>query len=302
MKNGISKILKVDFTRFKASDGVELQGWFTHADSDIAVIHVHGMSGNGYENYFLDNLRETYSKNRISFFTINTRGHGIISSFWQGNKIDSWGEGTKLGGSCFEIFTESVNDIQGAIDYLKTLGKSKFILQGHSLGGSKVVNYLTSKQNPEIIGVILLAPTDMAGWANTEPSHQDLLKKSEELILRGEVEALVGGQCWLDKTPISAQTYPTLCKAGTEVDIYGERPQGALLGKMQAPALIVYGDNDIGILEVDGTTDKWIERINKIKNQNTAISIIKGATHSFKNHEIELSQAVEEFVKKFLVI
>ena len=131
MKKEITKILNVDFTRFKASDGVELQGWLSNVNSDIAVVHIHGMSGNGYENYFLDNLRETYSKNEISFFTIDTRGRGIISSFWQGNKTDSWGGGTKLGGSCFEIFAESLDDIQGTIDYLKTLGKYKFILQGH---------------------------------------------------------------------------------------------------------------------------------------------------------------------------
>lgn len=298
MKKEIQKLsFSVEFTRFKASDGVELQGWLSNENSNIAVVHIHGMSGNGYENYFLDNLREMYSKNGISFFTIDTRGRGIISSFWQGNEIDSWGEGTKLGGSCFEIFSESVDDIQGAIDYLKLQGKSKIILQGHSLGGSKVVNYLIMKNNPEIIGVVLLAPTDMIGWANTDSHHQEYLKKSEELISCGEAEELVGAQCWLDKTPLSAQTYPTLCKTGTAVDIYGEQAGGARLGKIRVPTLIAYGDNDIGIAKVDGTLDKWIKRIERVKNQNTKISVIKGATHGFKGCEKELSKDIESFIK-----
>lgn len=297
MKKEIPKSsYSVRFTRFKASDGVELQGWLSGGDSEISVVHIHGMSGNGYENYFLDNFREMYNKNGISFFTIDTRGRGIISSFWRGNEIDSWGEGTKLGGSCFEIFSESVGDIQGAIDYLEAQGKSKFILQGHSLGGSKVVNYLLTKNNPKVIGVVLLAPTDMVGWANTDPHHQDYLKKSEELISRGDDEELVSAQCWLDKTPLSAQTYPTLCKAGTAVDIYGERIGGALLGKVQIPTLIAYGDNDIGILKVDGAIDKWIERVNKIKNQKTKISVTKRAAHSFKGYEAELSKSIESFI------
>lgn len=301
MKKEISKLsYNVEFTRFKASDGVELQGWLSGENSEIAVVHIHGMSGNGYENYFLDNFREMYNKNGISFFPIDTRGRGIISSFWRGNEIDSWGEGTKLGGSCFEIFSESADDIQGAIDYLKTQGKSKFILQGHSLGGSKVVNYLVTKNNPEIIGAVLLAPTDMVGWANTDPNHQDNLKKSEELISRGEGEELVDSQCWLDKTPLSAQTYPTLCKAGTTVDIYGARAGGALLGKIQIPALIAYGDNDIGILKIDGSVNKWIERVNNIKNQNTTISVIKGAAHSFKGYEEGLSKNIESFIKEII--
>lgn len=297
MKKEILKSFSIDFTRFKASDRVELQGWLSKDDNEIAVIHIHGMSGNGYENYFLDNLREIYAKNGISFFSIDTRGRGIISSFWKGGEIDSWGEGTKLGGSCFEIFSESIDDIQGAIDYLKAQGKSKFILQGHSLGGSKVVNYLVTQNNPDIIGAVLLAPTDMVGWANTDPNHQDNLRKSEELISRGKGEELVSSQCWLDKTPLSAQTYPTLCKARTAVDIYGERASGVLLGKIEVPTLIVYGDNDIGILKIDGTIENWIERVNKIGNQNIKISIVQGAAHSFKGREVELSKCVESFIK-----
>jgi alpha-beta hydrolase superfamily lysophospholipase len=300
MRKEIPKTFSIDFTRFKASDGVELQGWLSRDTNKIAVIHIHGMSGNGYENYFLDNLREIYAKNGISFFSIDTRGRGIISSFWKDNETDLWGEGTKLGGSCFEIFSESIDDIQGAIDYLKTQGRSKFVLQGHSLGGSKVVNFLVTKNNPEIIGAVLLAPTDMVGWANTDPRHPDYLKKSEELISRGEGEELVSAQCWLDKTPLSAQTYPSLCKAGTAVDIYGERAGGALLGKIRIPVLIAYGDSDIGILKIDGNMDKWIAAVNKIKNQNTRISVIKNATHSFRGCETELAKNVESFLKEIL--
>lgn len=127
-------MMLVDFVRFNATDNVELQGWLNNENSDIAVIHLHGMSGNGYENYFLDNLRQTYAEKGISLFTIDSRGRGIISDFRQN---DGW----KHAGSCFEIFSESVHDIQGAINYLKTLGKTRFILQGHSLGCTKVVNF-----------------------------------------------------------------------------------------------------------------------------------------------------------------
>ena len=58
--------MELEFVRFKASDGVELQGWLNHKGGNKAVIHIHGMSGNGYENYFLDNLREMYGRNGYS--------------------------------------------------------------------------------------------------------------------------------------------------------------------------------------------------------------------------------------------
>ncbi|HUD10728.1 MAG TPA: alpha/beta fold hydrolase [Candidatus Saccharimonadales bacterium] len=282
--------MNVDFCRFKATDDVDLQGWLNNESSDVAVVHVHGMSGNGYENYFLDNLRATYAIANISMFAIDTRGHGIISDFRQGDS-------NKHGGSCFEIFEESVYDILGAIDYLKTLGKSKFILQGHSLGCMKVVNFVLTQSAPYVTKVILLAPTDMTGWASTDVHHQAYLRKAKDLLSKGKGEELVNAQCWLDKTPISAQTYPTICEAGSAADIYGNREGGTLLGRVTIPTLIPYGDEDIGITKIDGTIDAWLKRINKIKNVHTQISIIKGATHSFAEHEAELSAAVQGFLE-----
>jgi alpha-beta hydrolase superfamily lysophospholipase len=248
--------MKVDFIRFKASDSVELRGWLSNETGEITVIHIHGMSGNGYENYFLDNLREMFSKNNISFFTIDTRGSGIISSFWKDGDENSWGEDTKSGGSCYEIFEESKFDIQGAIDYLKTLGKRKFVLMGHSLGCSKVVNFLLN-ENPEVIGAILLAPTDMVGWANTDPNNKAYLQRAKKLLSKGKGEELVAAECWLDKTPLSAQTYPSICEPGSAVDIYGEKDGKSRLGRVNIPMLIEYGDIDIGITKIDGSVDRW---------------------------------------------
>ncbi len=279
----------LDFVRFNATDNVELQGWLNNENSDIAVIHLHGMSGNGYENYFLDNLRQTYVEKGISLFTIDSRGRGIISDFRQN---DGW----KHAGSCFEIFSESVHDIQGAINYLKTLGKARFILQGHSLGCTKVVNFVLTQDISGIEKVVLLAPTDMAGWANTDPKHQEYLAKAKQLIAKNKGQELVSAECWLNKTPISAQTYPTICKAGSLADIYGEREGGALLGKVSLPMLIPYGTADIGITEIDGTMNKWLERVEKIKHENTQIAVIDGASHGFRGFEGKLAEVVGNFV------
>ena len=281
--------MKLEFVRFKATDNVELQGWLNDEDSDLAVIHIHGMSGNGYENYFLDNLRSMYAENNISLFTIDTRGHGIISDFRQG---DGW----KRGGSCFEIFEESVHDIHGAIKYLKSIGKSRFILQGHSLGCTKVVNFVLNEEINGVEKVILLAPTDMAGWANTDPRNQEYLTKAKQLMLEGKGEELVASQCWLDNTPISAQTYPTICESGSSADIYGEREGGALLGRVQPPMLIPYGTEDIGITRIDGSMDKWLERVNKIKNEDTQVQVVEGASHGFRGFEENLTEIMKGFV------
>lgn len=53
---------------------------------------------------------------------------------------------------------------------------------------------------------------------------------------------------------------------------------------------------DIGIERIDGTINKWLERINKIKNTNTQTAVIRGATHSFSGHKKELAEAISSFM------
>jgi alpha-beta hydrolase superfamily lysophospholipase len=292
-----NKSIENNFIRFKATDGVELRGWLTDTSNELAVIHVHGRAGNGYENYFLDDLRAMFNKNNIAFFAFDNRGSGVLNTFWTNGEIDKWGEGTKLGGSCYEIFDESELDIQGAINYLKTLGKNKFILMGHSLGGSKVVNYVLKNSNENILAAILLAPTDMIGWANTDKNNNEYLEKAKLLLSQGKGTEIVGFQCWLDKTPISAQGYPGVSESNTSVDIYADKNVRSSMGNVTIPMLIAYGDSDIGITEIDGNIDNWLKRTEKIKNENTKISIIKNASHSFKGYEEELVNIVEAFLQ-----
>lgn len=283
--------MNVEFVRFKASDDVELQGWLSKQDGDTAALHVHGMGGNGYENYFLDYLREMYAKHGISFFAIDTRGRGIVSDFRQG---DGW----KHAGSCFEIFEESLYDIEGAFDYLRSEGFSKFILQGHSLGCSKAVNYILSRQPSDIEKVILIAPTDMVAWANADEDHEQNLAKAKALLAEGRGEELVGAQCWqLDKTPLSAQAYVSKSDAESPVDIYGVRSDGdAPIGKVNQSMLIPYGTEDIGITHPFGTMDVFKQRLDKIKNPNTQLATIEGSMHGFNDYEAQLTSVIDAFI------
>jgi pimeloyl-ACP methyl ester carboxylesterase len=283
--------MNVEFVRFKATDDVELQGWLSKHDGDTAALHIHGMGGNGYENYFLDNLRDMYTQLGITFFSIDSRGRGIVSDFRQG---DGW----KRAGSCFEIFEESAYDIEGALDHLKSLGFTKFILQGHSLGCSKVVNYMISNEPTDILKLILLAPTDMIAWANADPLHEENLVRAKELVAASKGEELVGAQCWpLDKTPLSAQAYASKSDTGAPVDIYGVRDDGrAPIGKVSQPMLIPYGSEDIGITHPFGTMNVFENRLNKLKNPSTQLAVVDGATHGFKDYENELTDLIRDFL------
>ena len=289
--------MKLDFVRFETPDYIELQGWLSDAEGDVAVIHMHGMSGNGYENTFLDTLHQTYNKLGISMFSIDNRGRGVISTFWQNNSLTHNTDNVKLGGSCFEVLEECIYDIQGAINYLRSIGKSKFILQGHSLGCTKVIHYMNTQATDGITKVILLAPTDMVAWAGRDPKHSANIERAEQLMAANRPTELVSAQCWPDKTPLSAQTYLSICVAGTSADIYNADTGSSSLAKIAVPTLIAYGSNDIGITEISGTVEAWRQKADAAINHDYAqIEIIDGAAHSFKDYETQLAEKVEHFV------
>jgi len=290
--------MKVDFNRFPATDGVELQGWYSDAAGDTAVIHVHGKSGNGYENHFLDTLRERYAELGVSFFAFDNRGRGVESYFPQEGALSPWGEGTKRGGSCYELFEESAFDVQGAVDFVKSQGKDHLILQGHSLGGPKVVNYLLGQPDSSVKSAILLAPTDMSGWAAKDPEHEANLRRAHQLQTAGQGETILGTRVGLDKDEISAQAYIGMYEAGTPVDIYGDREGGPLLRRLALRSLIVYGSQDIGITTIDRTINHWLERTGEFLNKNTEVKVIDGASHSFRGYENQLADIISAFVRQ----
>jgi len=135
--------------------------------------------------------------------------------------------------------------------------------------------------------IILLAPTDMIAWANSDPDHEMNLIKAKQLLSEGRGEELVGAQCWpLDKTPLSAQSYLSKSEVGAAVDIYGVYDENqAPISKIAQPMLIPYGTDDIGITHPFGNMDTFREKLSKIKNPMTELATIQGSSHSFQGFE-----------------
>lgn len=293
--------MNVEFIRFNATDGVSLQGWYTDVPGDTAVIHIHGKGGNGYENPMLDTLRTKYEQLSVSFLSIDTRGRGVMSFFEQGSQLDEYGEGKKKGGSCYEIFNESEHDISAAVNFVQSRGKKRIILEGHSLGCSKTVNFLLKHPDTPVIATILLAPTDMAGWGSLDPKHEDNLKRAHELVDAGKPTEILGAQMGLDADPISAESYIGMYQAGTDVDIYGERDGGPLLGRVSLPTIILYSRHDIGIVKVYDNIENYLSRTLPILNENSQVIAIEGAAHNFRHHENELADSIEKFISELTV-
>src|SRR6266852_8465867 len=105
-----------EITRIKTEDGLELQGIFYEPQekSDKVVIHIHGWTGNFYENVFLDNIAHACVELGYAFLSFNTRGAGFVQEFLK--KRDNKAEYVKIGGS-LEMFEDCLVDIKSAIAF-----------------------------------------------------------------------------------------------------------------------------------------------------------------------------------------
>jgi len=187
-------------------DGLRLRGLFMPPQEGRTVVHVHGNSGNFYENTFLDSMANEYAKAGLGFLTFNNRGHDVIAEAYRSGKLCYIG-------AAVEHYLESVLDLQAAINFANQYSAFTF-LQGHSFGCLKVLHFLL--RSHQTINSILLSPADtlqlqknfirpetlenqIARLKHSLGSHTDLLLPHGEFGIReGESDYTI---------PIMARTF-----------------------------------------------------------------------------------------------
>lgn len=136
--------LKYEDVFFKASDGVELHGWFVPAEEPFAtVIYCHGNAGNISHRI---EIAKMFNQINTNFFIFDYRGFGL-------SKGSPSEKGTYL-------------DAQAAYDYLfsrKDVDPQKVVIFGKSLGGPIAIDLATKVRAAALISESSFTSTkDMA--------------------------------------------------------------------------------------------------------------------------------------------
>lgn len=283
--------MKQKLIRMSSIDNIEMVGILYEPEekNNKIVIHVHGLCGNFYENRFLDTLAKTYTDKGISFMTFNNRGTNFISELLKGNDFE-------VIGGCYEKFTDSLLDIEGAINYAKKTGYNEVILEGHSYGCNKVVYYYTKKKDEIIKKIVLLAPCDIPQECVkflSKEEYEIAKNESTKFVKEGKTDQLIDFSLNANGK-ISAGTYYYDFLPGGENDFIkyrdGKDGKSKVLNNIDIPVLVIFGDNDECVLTQD------IETIKSYLNNNINecdIYIINKANHSYTDRYIELGKAIE---------
>ncbi len=254
------------------------------------------MAGSLILNQFYEQMHSMYPQKGISFLVGEHRGTGIITPF-----VHDTTDG--VCGNAFEIFEDSVVDIDAWINCAIDMGYEEIWLQGHSLGPSKMAYYASRDAvNLKVKGLIFISPSDMAGLVRTPDAiglHQSMLSEAEALVLEGGSKSILSISMF-DGEMLSAQTYINFFSDNSACAIFNfGQPQFGweIVNKIKLPTLAITGTKDDGIVPVCDPHKAMKTLEMELKNSKEVKTLVyEGAEHSFDGFGQKIVEDVSFFV------
>lgn len=274
--------------------GVVLNGlWHGSPKAKKVIIWMHGLTGSAFS---MKSLVDVIADSSAAVLTFNNRGFGQINTIKKrrGNKTEYITAGT-----AHEVFTDCVDDIEGAVRYAKRYGAQRIYIAGHSTGCQKAI-YWASRGGKSVAGIVLLGPlSDYAGAKKTlgEVVLRKAVRHAQKLVKAGRPHELMP-RALREWFACDAQRFLSLYTPDSKEEIFTyaqpERRARALSG-VKLPLLVLlagadeYGDRPANELAA------WFERT--IVARHT-VAIVPKTQHSFKGGEKRVAKLVKEFMKE----
>ncbi|KAI1268307.1 dolichol-phosphate mannosyltransferase [Xylariaceae sp. FL1019] len=178
---------------------------------------------------------------------------------------------SSFGGFGYSRLVDDVADISALVKYLRTIGKERIILMGHSTGSQDCMEYTASIHNaPPVEGFILQGPVfdgDAIAMSMDESALQASIKFAEQCISSGK-----GLECmprellpvFFRETPITAHRWYALCAPDGEDNYFSpnlpDEVASQYWNRVDKPLLILHSGSDEFVPEtVDkaGLVERW---------------------------------------------
>ena len=309
--------MKLSLISFNSSDKIILSGllYTPSAASKKAVIWLHGM-GDGSVFYSVERtnaLGEALARAGIASLIFNNRGGGGYKKTLRVDD-DTLPEEDRFyqGGTHYELISDCIKDIDGAVRYLKQFGYSELYLVGHSTGANKICVYHAIAKNSPFAKYVLAGPGDDSGlfyneigsekfWAAINYASKKL-KEDKPLAVMPKYSGM---------HPFSAQSAIDILSPDGDYNTFpfyeattkrlGKKPLFEEFGKIDVPTLIIFGQEDEYAYTAGGT-DAAIRLFKKYANSKIAKHIsyqtVLGADHSFHGFEKEFASRVSKWLSE----
>ena len=294
--------MKGEFVRLLTGDGIELQGLYVTpaaGAADKTVIHTHGLDGNFYENRFIDHVAAACAEAGFNFITFNNRGHDYISDFI----VEAPGSGEfsyrQIGGM-YELFEESLLDIGAWVEFARSRGSARLVLQGHSHGALKAAYYMWKGDTRGVDGLVLLSPSDDFGrQRNSLGDRFDAaLALAEGLVRDGRGLDLIPPDIF--HYPVSAQSYFDIYRPGSPLALFNvsgtDRSEFPELASIEVPVLMVVGSVEEAFL---GEPREFLEAARKLLVNAPGFegAVLAGAPHNYLGSDAEVGERIGAWLR-----
>jgi dienelactone hydrolase len=256
------------------SDGVRLNGIVYRpaaAPSPVGLMLVHGFGANFYESYF-PYLGRAAAQQGMVALALNMRDHD------SGPKTSD--------------FADNLADIAAGVEHLHSLGATKIVLLGQSMGANRVLYYQAASADPGIVATVLVSgPGNLFQW-NVWQFGQKKAQETVNAALHMQAEGHDRDLMLVDLGPLGKALYSpryllSLRGPAAKSDPYLN------IQKVKNPILILQGKAD-KLIEPE-----IAERLHKAAANNPKVEVqyVEGANHGFASQQPLLADRVLGWIK-----
>ncbi len=254
------------------------------------IVWVHGLGSSMFSKL---RIMEMLVDSHTAVLTFNNRGHDQVA------RISHQSRSPKRmlkGGAAHEVFTDCIDDIEGAIRFAKRQGVKEIFLVGHSTGCQKSV-YWASKKGRGVKGVVLLAPiSDYSAEVKLRGTRRvaRAARAARALVSRGKKHTFLPDGIWHET--LDAQRFLSLYagKGPEEIFTYWN-PQSVprTLQSVKTPLLVLLAEHDEYADRPARDIAKWF--ISYLKKSDR-VEIIPQVEHGFMGEEARVAECISRFV------
>ncbi|MEK7601032.1 MAG: alpha/beta fold hydrolase [Patescibacteria group bacterium] len=264
--------------------------WLGPRKPKRVVVWVHGLGSTMFSKLF---IADKLIDKETAVLAFNNRGHDKVANIQtvSGKRIQ--------GGAAHEVFTDCVDDIQGAVNFAKKSGVKNIFLTGHSTGCQKSA-YWASKVGRGVNGVVLLAP--MSDYASERMAQGvAALRRAEKVarayVRQGKKNTILPENVWAWPWIADAQRFMTLYTGEGPEEIFtywDPRRNPKALHSVKLPVLVLLAEKDEYADRPAKKIGDWFAEHLKIGDE---IVVVPKVGHSFKGAEKKVAGLIRGFMK-----
>ncbi len=261
--------------------------WFGPKKVKRVVIFVHGLGGSAFS---MARVLDGIVSKDTAVLSFNNRGFEMVTVL---RRKDSEKE---RGGAAHEIFTDSLDDIQGAVNFAWRQGVRDVFLAGHSTGCQKSV-YWGYKKGKGVKGIILFAPIsdyEAELFRQGKKKFEQMTKRARALVAQRTPHELVSRSLWYEV--LDAQRLVSLYTPHTPENVfpYGRQAQKPVaLRSLKIPVLVLWAEKDEYADRAAKEIAQWFDA--NIRSRHRVVVVPK-VGHGFKGGERIVAREVNEFI------